>query len=229
MFLMTYTYIEAKSNYHRGSILILRFVPFRNPLISLIHNFSYVVLIAGFYYAPPSAVDIDQGHFNTAPSALQEFPPLTFFQTIRWYLQQWWRWNLSVSLSQPPTFLLTRLLTVHTILRHYSPFNLLERHKLLYLMLQLFIKWRNVQWRLRSRSNTLIASSFDIFTFSNTEPPSSTRSTISAPKVKYCSRKSPSRNPQEVTSTSPLPSLVFGALNLRILLSLSCAYSKGHT
>jgi hypothetical protein len=23
---MTYTYIEAKSNYHRGSILILRFV-----------------------------------------------------------------------------------------------------------------------------------------------------------------------------------------------------------
>lgn len=26
MFLMTYTYIEAKSNYHRGSILILRFV-----------------------------------------------------------------------------------------------------------------------------------------------------------------------------------------------------------
>jgi Ca2+:H+ antiporter len=25
MFLMTYTYIEAKSNYHRGSILILRY------------------------------------------------------------------------------------------------------------------------------------------------------------------------------------------------------------
>ncbi len=33
---MTYTYIEAKSNYHRGSILIL----------------SYLVLISGFYYAP---------------------------------------------------------------------------------------------------------------------------------------------------------------------------------
>jgi hypothetical protein len=29
MFLMTYTYIEAKSNYHRGSILILRSVPSR--------------------------------------------------------------------------------------------------------------------------------------------------------------------------------------------------------
>ncbi|KAF9072131.1 hypothetical protein BDP27DRAFT_1361201 [Rhodocollybia butyracea] len=36
MFLLTYTYIEAKSNYHRGSILIL----------------SYLVLLAGFYYAP---------------------------------------------------------------------------------------------------------------------------------------------------------------------------------
>ncbi len=33
---MTYTYIEAKSNYHRGSILIL----------------SYLVLLSGFFYAP---------------------------------------------------------------------------------------------------------------------------------------------------------------------------------
>ena len=32
---MTYTYIEAKSNYHRGSILIL----------------SYLVLVSGFFYA----------------------------------------------------------------------------------------------------------------------------------------------------------------------------------
>ncbi|QRW06275.1 Sodium/calcium exchanger protein [Ceratobasidium sp. AG-Ba] len=36
IFLLTYTYIEAKSNYHRGSILIL----------------SYLVLISGFYWAP---------------------------------------------------------------------------------------------------------------------------------------------------------------------------------
>ncbi|KAI0754891.1 hypothetical protein C8Q80DRAFT_1093587 [Daedaleopsis nitida] len=36
VFLMTYTYIEAKSNYHRGSILIL----------------SYMVLVSGFFYAP---------------------------------------------------------------------------------------------------------------------------------------------------------------------------------
>ncbi|KAI0051143.1 hypothetical protein FA95DRAFT_1512969 [Auriscalpium vulgare] len=36
IFLLTYTYIEAKANYHRGSILIL----------------SYLVLVAGFYFAP---------------------------------------------------------------------------------------------------------------------------------------------------------------------------------
>ncbi|WWC68422.1 calcium/proton exchanger [Kwoniella pini CBS 10737] len=39
IFLLTYTYIEARSNYHRGSILIL----------------AYIVLIMGFYYAPVRA------------------------------------------------------------------------------------------------------------------------------------------------------------------------------
>ncbi|TFK20001.1 hypothetical protein FA15DRAFT_647640 [Coprinopsis marcescibilis] len=71
MFLMTYTYIEAKSNYHRGSILIL----------------SYLVLLAGFYFAPPTAVDIDMGHLL----ASQEFPAsLSAWGTIRWYLTRWW-------------------------------------------------------------------------------------------------------------------------------------------
>lgn len=36
VFLLTYTYIEARSNYYRGSILVL----------------SYCVLVAGFYFAP---------------------------------------------------------------------------------------------------------------------------------------------------------------------------------
>ncbi|WFD06534.1 hypothetical protein MVES1_001884 [Malassezia vespertilionis] len=36
IFLLTYTYIEARSNYHRGSILIL----------------AYTVFVAGFYFAP---------------------------------------------------------------------------------------------------------------------------------------------------------------------------------
>lgn len=38
VFLLTYTYIEGKSNYFKGSILIL----------------SYCVLMAGFFYAPTS-------------------------------------------------------------------------------------------------------------------------------------------------------------------------------
>jgi Ca2+:H+ antiporter len=41
IFLLTYTYIEAKANYHRGSILVL----------------SYLVLTAGFFFAPPPAGD----------------------------------------------------------------------------------------------------------------------------------------------------------------------------
>ncbi|KAF9908204.1 hypothetical protein EC991_010130 [Linnemannia zychae] len=45
VFLLTYTYIEGKSNYFKGSILIL----------------SYFVLMAGFYYAPlvPGTGDVD--------------------------------------------------------------------------------------------------------------------------------------------------------------------------
>jgi Ca2+:H+ antiporter len=38
VFLLTYTYQEGKSNYFKGSILI----------------FSYIVLVAGFYYIPSS-------------------------------------------------------------------------------------------------------------------------------------------------------------------------------
>ena len=41
IFLLTYTYNEARSNYHRGSVLIL----------------AYLVLIVGFFYAP--SVDLD--------------------------------------------------------------------------------------------------------------------------------------------------------------------------
>ncbi|KDR82647.1 hypothetical protein GALMADRAFT_57297 [Galerina marginata CBS 339.88] len=75
MFLMTYTYIEAKSNYHRGSILIL----------------SYLVLISGFYFAPATALDIDQGHLGKDNlAAVQEFPGLSLFQTLRWFLRSLW-------------------------------------------------------------------------------------------------------------------------------------------
>ncbi|CAK5284348.1 unnamed protein product [Mycena citricolor] len=69
MFLMTYTYIEAKSNYHRGSILIL----------------SYLVLTAGFYFAPS-----DEEDTNDLTSSRHEIPALTLFQTARWYLSRMW-------------------------------------------------------------------------------------------------------------------------------------------
>lgn len=52
---MTYTYIEAKSNYHRGSILILRCVDRRvSCRLNLTRSLfvSYLVLTAGFYMAP---------------------------------------------------------------------------------------------------------------------------------------------------------------------------------
>ncbi|KAJ7134359.1 hypothetical protein C8R44DRAFT_870007 [Mycena epipterygia] len=75
MFLMTYTYIEAKSNYHRGSILIL----------------SYLVLAAGFYFAPASEdMDVDKGHEGLAPREMREFPALTLLQTARWHLSRLW-------------------------------------------------------------------------------------------------------------------------------------------
>ncbi|EIN12705.1 hypothetical protein PUNSTDRAFT_82032, partial [Punctularia strigosozonata HHB-11173 SS5] len=45
VFLMTYTYIEARSNYHRGSMLIL----------------SYLVLVVGFFFAPYRPDELDNG------------------------------------------------------------------------------------------------------------------------------------------------------------------------
>jgi hypothetical protein len=54
IFLLTYTYIEARSNYHRGSILVL----------------SYLVLAAGFYFAPStSPEDPGLGAFGNAVQA----------------------------------------------------------------------------------------------------------------------------------------------------------------
>lgn len=51
VFLLTYTYIEGKSNYFKGSILIL----------------SYFVLMAGFYYAPDSPGNGDVSFMMSTP------------------------------------------------------------------------------------------------------------------------------------------------------------------
>ncbi|EIW81284.1 hypothetical protein CONPUDRAFT_56471 [Coniophora puteana RWD-64-598 SS2] len=57
VFLMTYTYIEARSNYHRGSILIL----------------SYLVLVSGFYFAPRVADDAEPVDWRSTITALKYF------------------------------------------------------------------------------------------------------------------------------------------------------------
>ncbi|KAG9046632.1 hypothetical protein FS837_003954 [Tulasnella sp. UAMH 9824] len=61
IFLLTYTYIEAKSNYHRGSILVL----------------SYLVLTSGFYFAP-SRLDTETLLSTTAIA-----PARTFLQSVQ--------------------------------------------------------------------------------------------------------------------------------------------------
>ncbi|KAL1748360.1 hypothetical protein HDZ31DRAFT_29871 [Schizophyllum fasciatum] len=69
MFLMTYTYIEARSNYHRGSILVL----------------SYVVLVSAFYYAPGNKDDDELDNPDLTANSMTEFS-LNVFQASRWYL-----------------------------------------------------------------------------------------------------------------------------------------------
>lgn len=53
VFLLTYTYIESRSNYYRGTICIL----------------SYMVLVAGFYFAPATGDVEDPGDDNRDPTA----------------------------------------------------------------------------------------------------------------------------------------------------------------
>ena len=67
IFLLTYTYIEAKSNYHRGSILIL----------------SYLVMVAGFYFAPSGdpADEVGMGGAFASFESGEERTP--FWSTIR--------------------------------------------------------------------------------------------------------------------------------------------------
>ncbi|KIY65228.1 hypothetical protein CYLTODRAFT_379736 [Cylindrobasidium torrendii FP15055 ss-10] len=72
MFLMTYTYIEAKSNYHRGSILIL----------------SYLVLLAGFYFAPSDKFD-DEVEMFGAGRGMQEFGVMNGLEYAKWWVLSW--------------------------------------------------------------------------------------------------------------------------------------------
>jgi Ca2+:H+ antiporter len=51
-------------------------------------GFSYIVLVAGFYYAPSSAIDDDQGH-ELLPEG-GHIISLTFWESMKWYITSWW-------------------------------------------------------------------------------------------------------------------------------------------
>lgn len=70
IFLLTYTYIEAKSNYHRGSILIL----------------SYLVMIAGFYFAPHGAAADEVGMGSAFGGGEESMPLWNMAGTLLWSL-----------------------------------------------------------------------------------------------------------------------------------------------
>jgi len=70
---MTYTYIEAKSNYHRGSILVL----------------SYLVLVAGFFFAPHLDADVEQGQL-TADWQTTLKAGMPFCQSVKFFILSLW-------------------------------------------------------------------------------------------------------------------------------------------
>ncbi|OCB84060.1 hypothetical protein A7U60_g8731 [Sanghuangporus baumii] len=71
IFLLTYTYIEAKSNYHRGSILIL----------------SYLVLIAGFYFSPQNT---ERGDIGIDVFSIDDSSSISTLERIRISLSSLW-------------------------------------------------------------------------------------------------------------------------------------------
>lgn len=84
---MTYTYIEAKSNYHRGSILILRWVQISglsSCWFLIFSVLSYLVLIAGFYFAPHTDAEVEQGQLAVDWQVSQA--PASFLQSIKIFI-----------------------------------------------------------------------------------------------------------------------------------------------
>lgn len=79
VFLLTYTYTEARSNYYRGSILILSCQsPVLSPLAArllTLHAHTDVVLVSGFVFAPSSGDSEDPGEDGQGYSPA---PPMSF-------------------------------------------------------------------------------------------------------------------------------------------------------
>jgi len=87
IFLLTYTHVEAKSNYHRGSTLIL----------------SYLATVAGFYFAPNSGGAADEtgtgGVFNSFGGGEEDMP---LWPTIRTLLGSFTRFTTSTLIPVCP-------------------------------------------------------------------------------------------------------------------------------
>ncbi|KAF8318991.1 hypothetical protein DL93DRAFT_2164698 [Clavulina sp. PMI_390] len=66
IFLLTYTYIEAKANYYRGSILVL----------------SYIVLTAGFFFAPPRDNEDQRASFPLSTLLPNDLPRVSPFSSL---------------------------------------------------------------------------------------------------------------------------------------------------
>ena len=73
VFLLTYTYIEARANYYRGTILCLRSVN-RDHRLETVANrdllSSYLVLLGGFVFAPGDRDTEDNPIFTLAESTI---------------------------------------------------------------------------------------------------------------------------------------------------------------
>ena len=52
-------------------------------------GFSYIVLVAGFYYAPTSDLDFDQDHGELLPEGAQVIS-LSFWESMKWHITSWW-------------------------------------------------------------------------------------------------------------------------------------------
>jgi Ca2+:H+ antiporter len=93
IFLLTYTYIEARSNYHRGSILILRYVELSGFVELNTYVFwclSYMVLVAGFYFAPSPTEPDEQNDIMGTFREVVATSALSWKQYAQVWVQSLW-------------------------------------------------------------------------------------------------------------------------------------------
>lgn len=52
-------------------------------------SFSYLVLIAGFFFAPASPIDFDEGDGELLRKGTQIIS-LSFWESMKWHITSWW-------------------------------------------------------------------------------------------------------------------------------------------